>query len=135
MSPQPEAAVGAPLSRVDGRLKITGKALYAAEHELDGPVHAVIVDSCIGHSRITSLDARAAEAQPGVLGMISHENAPKLPYRDNSGSNNPPGRRLRVFQDNRVLFQGQPSAVTATAGSSMPTSPTSSSLSTRMCPR
>lgn len=37
MSPQPQAAVGAPLSRVDGRLKVTGKALYAAEHEVEGP--------------------------------------------------------------------------------------------------
>ena len=36
MSPQPQAAVGAPLSRVDGRLKVTGKAQYAAEHDVDG---------------------------------------------------------------------------------------------------
>ena len=45
MSPQPQAAVGAPLSRVDGRLKVTGKAKYAADTSLDGVVHAVIVDS------------------------------------------------------------------------------------------
>jgi xanthine dehydrogenase YagR molybdenum-binding subunit len=44
MSPQPQAAVGAPLSRVDGRLKVTGQAEYAAEHDLKGVVHAVIVD-------------------------------------------------------------------------------------------
>ncbi|MEV4364885.1 xanthine dehydrogenase family protein molybdopterin-binding subunit [Nonomuraea sp. NPDC049625] len=111
MSPQPQAAVGAPLSRVDGRLKVTGKALYAAEHDVDGVVHAVIVDSGIGRGRITSIDTRAALAHPGVLRVISHLNAPKLPYRDNSGSNNPPGRRLRVFQDDRVLFYGQPVAV------------------------
>ncbi|MEW1837143.1 xanthine dehydrogenase family protein molybdopterin-binding subunit [Nonomuraea angiospora] len=111
MSPQPQAAVGAPLSRVDGRLKVTGKALYAAEHDVDGVVHAVIVDSSIGRGRITSIDTRAALAHPGVLRVISHLNAPKLPYRDNSASNNPPGRRLRVFQDDRVLFYGQPVAV------------------------
>ncbi|MER7394682.1 xanthine dehydrogenase family protein molybdopterin-binding subunit [Streptomyces sp. NPDC000151] len=111
MSPQPQAAVGAPLSRVDGRLKVTGQALYAAEHNVDGAVHAVIVDSSIGRGRITSLDTRAALAHPGVLRVISHRNAPKLPYRDNSGSNNPPGRRLRVFQDDHVLFHGQPVAV------------------------
>ncbi|MGW0203132.1 xanthine dehydrogenase family protein molybdopterin-binding subunit [Nonomuraea sp. NPDC003201] len=111
MNPQPQAAVGAPLSRVDGRLKVTGKALYAAEHDVDGVVHAVIVDSSIGRGRITSIDTRAALAHPGVLRVISHLNAPKLPYRDNSASNNPPGRRLRVFQDDRVLFYGQPVAV------------------------
>ncbi|WP_030257216.1 xanthine dehydrogenase family protein molybdopterin-binding subunit [Streptomyces violens] len=114
MSPQPQAAVGAPLSRVDGRLKVTGKAKYAAEHNVDGAVHAVIVDATIGRGRITSIDTRAALAQPGVLRVISHRNAPKLPYRDNAmsnKSNNPPGRRLRVFQDDRVLFHGQPVAV------------------------
>jgi xanthine dehydrogenase YagR molybdenum-binding subunit len=73
----------------------------------------VVVDiPGIGHGRITPLDARAAKPSPGG---ISHENAPKLPYRDNSGSNNSPGWRLRDFQDNRVLIQGQPAAVTATA--------------------
>ncbi|MFC5824068.1 xanthine dehydrogenase family protein molybdopterin-binding subunit [Nonomuraea insulae] len=111
MSPQPRAAVGAPLSRVDGRLKVTGQALYAAEHDVNGVVHAVIVDSGIGRGRITSIDTRAALAHPGVLRVISHRDAPKLPYRDNSASNNPPGRRLRVFQDDRVLFHGQPVAV------------------------
>ncbi|MEV4579931.1 xanthine dehydrogenase family protein molybdopterin-binding subunit [Nonomuraea jabiensis] len=111
MSPQPQTAVGAPLSRVDGRLKVTGKALYAAEHDVDGVVHAVIVDSSIGRGRITAIDTRAALAHPGVLRVISHLNAPKLPYRDNTASNNPPGRRLRVFQDDQVLFYGQPVAV------------------------
>ncbi|MFH8895429.1 xanthine dehydrogenase family protein molybdopterin-binding subunit [Streptomyces coeruleorubidus] len=111
MSPQPQAAVGAPLSRVDGPLKVTGKAQYAAEFEVDGVAHAVIVDASIGRGRITGVDTRDAEAVPGVLRVIHHGNAPKLPYRDNPGSNNPPGRRLRVFQDDRVLFHGQPVAV------------------------
>lgn len=111
MSPQPQAAVGAPLARVDGRLKVTGQAQYAAEFDADGAVHAVIVDASIGRGRITSLDTRDAERHPGVLWVISHRNAPKLPYRDNSGSNNIPGRRLRVFQDDKVLFHGQPIAV------------------------
>lgn len=111
MSPQPQAAAGAPLSRVDGRLKVTGKALYAAEHDVEGAVHAVIVDASIGRGSITSIDTGHAEAHPGVLRVISHRNAPKLPYRDNPGSNNPAGRRLRVFQDDQVLFHGQPVAV------------------------
>ncbi|MEV0221349.1 xanthine dehydrogenase family protein molybdopterin-binding subunit [Streptomyces sp. NPDC050704] len=111
MSPQPQAAVGAPLSRVDGRLKVTGKAVYAAESDVDGAVHAVIVDASIGRGRITSVDTGDAEKHPGVLRVIHHRNAPKLPYRDNAGSNNMPGRRLRVFQDDKVLFHGQPVAV------------------------
>lgn len=112
MSPQPQAAVGAPLSRVEGRLKVTGQVRYSAEHDVKGAVHAVIVDASIGRGRITAIDTRTALAQPGVLRVIHHGNAPKLPYRDNPASNNPPGgRRLRVFQDDWVLFRGQPVAV------------------------
>ncbi|AVV46351.1 acylaldehyde oxidase [Streptomyces sp. P3] len=120
MSRQPQSAVGAPLSRVDGRLKVTGKAEYAADlgqartaagegtPVIDGLVHAVIVDSGIGLGRITDIDTRAAEAQPGVLTVITHRNAPRLPPYDGVW---PPGRRLRVFQDDRVRFFGQPVAV------------------------
>lgn len=112
MSPQPQAAVGAPLSRVEGRLKVTGQVRYSAEHDVKGVVHAVIVSASIGLGRITAIDTRRAEAHAGVLRVIHHGNAPKLPYRDNPASNNPPaGRRLRVFQDDQVLFHGQPVAV------------------------
>ncbi|MGP3920283.1 xanthine dehydrogenase family protein molybdopterin-binding subunit [Nonomuraea sp. 10N515B] len=112
MSPQPQAAVGAPLSRVEGRLKVTGQAKYAAEHDIGGVVHAVVVDSSVARGRITGIDARAALAQPGVLKVITHLNAPRLAYRDNPVSLAPRGgRRLRVFQDDRVQFFGQPVAV------------------------
>ncbi|GGK67029.1 xanthine dehydrogenase family protein molybdopterin-binding subunit [Streptomyces flaveus] len=111
MSPQPQAAVGAPLSRVDGRLKVTGKARYAVDHEIAGAVHAVIVDSSIGRGRITGIDTRAALDHAGVLKVISHVNAPKLPYQRNPLPTAPPGERLHVFQDDKVHFHGQPVAV------------------------
>ncbi|MEV0623662.1 xanthine dehydrogenase family protein molybdopterin-binding subunit [Nonomuraea sp. NPDC050404] len=119
MSPQPQDAVGAPLSRVDGRLKVTGQAAYAADHGtahgIDGIVHAVVVTSSVGRGRITAIDASAAEAQSGVLKVLSHRNAPTLPYRPNPGSLNLPGERLHVFQDDEVRFHGQPvAAVIAT---------------------
>jgi xanthine dehydrogenase YagR molybdenum-binding subunit len=111
VSQQPQVAVGTPQSRVDGRLKVTGQAAYAADHRVDGVVYAAIVDSTVGRGRITGVDAREAQDQPGVLAVISHLNAPRLAYRPNSGSNNPDGARLRVFQDDQVLFHGQPVAV------------------------
>ncbi len=108
----PRAAVGTPQSRVDGRLKVTGRARYAADHPADGVLHAAVVDSSVGRGRITGIDDRAALAHPGVHRVISHLNAPRLPYLDNPGSNNPaPNSRLRVFQDDRVRFFGQPVAV------------------------
>jgi xanthine dehydrogenase YagR molybdenum-binding subunit len=109
---QPQTAVGTPQSRVDGRLKVTGHATYTADHATEGVVFAAVVDSGVGRGRITGVDTRAATAQSGVLRVISHLNAPRLPYLDNPGSNNPgPNTRLRVFQDDRVRFFGQPVAV------------------------
>lgn len=109
---QPQIAVGTPQSRVDGRLKVTGAASYAADHAIEGVAYAVIVDSTVGRGRITAVDTGDALAHPGVLQVFSHANAPRLAYRDNEGgSNNPPGTRLKVFQDDRVLFFGQPVAV------------------------
>ncbi|MFI0449728.1 xanthine dehydrogenase family protein molybdopterin-binding subunit [Actinomadura sp. 6N118] len=103
-----QAAVGAAVPRVDARLRVTGRAKYAADNSPDGVVHAVIVDSSVGRGRITGIDARAAEAQTGVLKVISHLNAPKLPP---IGGGFPPGQRLRPFQDDRIRFFGQPVAV------------------------
>ncbi|MDQ0957053.1 xanthine dehydrogenase YagR molybdenum-binding subunit [Streptomyces sp. B4I13] len=111
MSQQPQSAVGAPLSRVDGRLKVTGQAKYAADHDIEGVLHAVVVDSSVGRGRITGIDTRGAEAQPGVLKVITHLNAPRLAYHDTPAGIRPPGQRLRVFQDDAVRFFGQPVAV------------------------
>ncbi|GAB2966867.1 xanthine dehydrogenase family protein molybdopterin-binding subunit [Streptomyces pseudoechinosporeus] len=108
MSPQPQAAVGAAVPRVDARLRVTGQAKYAADNNPDGVVHAVIVDSSVGRGRITGIDTRAAEAEKGVLKVISHLNAPELPPVEGQW---PPGKPLQPFQDDRIRFFGQPVAV------------------------
>jgi xanthine dehydrogenase YagR molybdenum-binding subunit len=105
---QPQAAVGASVPRVDARLRVTGRSKYAGDNNPDGVVHAVIVDSTVGRGRVAGVDARAALAQPGVLKVLSHLNAPKLPPR--TGWWPPPGA-VRPFQDDRVRFFGHPVAV------------------------
>ncbi|MEV0640443.1 xanthine dehydrogenase family protein molybdopterin-binding subunit [Streptomyces sp. NPDC050619] len=105
---QPQAAVGASVPRVDARLRVTGRSKYAGDNSPDGVVHAVIVDSTVGRGRITGIDAGAAEAQTGVVKVISYLNAPKLPPLEGWY---PPPSTLRAFQDDRVRFFGQPVAV------------------------
>jgi xanthine dehydrogenase YagR molybdenum-binding subunit len=73
-------AVGQPLSRVDGRLKVTGGARYAADHHLPGLVHAVIVSSTVSRGSVASMNTDAASAAPGVLRVLSDFGAVKLPY-------------------------------------------------------
>jgi xanthine dehydrogenase YagR molybdenum-binding subunit len=105
-------SIGQPLPRVDGRAKVTGAARYAAEFDQPGQAHAVVVTSTVGLGRIRAIDAAAVAAMPGVLAIISHENAPRLPYREHKGFIDPnEGERLHVLQDDQVRFFGQPVAV------------------------
>ncbi|UOQ74517.1 xanthine dehydrogenase family protein molybdopterin-binding subunit [Hymenobacter cellulosilyticus] len=107
-------SVGQPLSRVDGRLKVTGQARYAAEHAVPGVVHGVLLTSAIARGRIKSLDTTAAEKAPGVLAILTHRNSPGVPaYQDAQANNNPrlAGREIRVFHDEQIHFSNQPVAL------------------------
>ena len=106
--------VGQSVSRVDGPAKVTGQATYAAEFKLRNLAHAALVTSTIAKGWILGVDASAAEHAPGVLAVIWHENAPKLPY--NPLEKRPmvdpqAGEQLRVFQGPEVMFAGQPVAL------------------------
>ena len=103
------AIIGKPVSRVDGRQKVTGSATYAAEFDVPGLAHAVIVRSAIASGRIASIDSTAAERAPGVIAVVTHRNAPRLAYRPHKGLPDAAvGERLHVLQDDRANHQGQP---------------------------
>ena len=70
--------IGKPRDRVDARVKVTGAARYAAENNMKGLVHAVVVAATIPSGRIKSIDDSAAKKSPGVLAVITYQNAPKL---------------------------------------------------------
>src|SRR4051794_2822759 len=106
------AFIGQPVSRVDGRRKVTGRATYAAEFEVPGVAHAVIVRSTVANGRVASIDTAAAEASPGVVVVLTYRNAPRLAYREHKGAPDPEvGERLHVLKDDRVSHQGQPVAL------------------------
>ena len=106
------AFIGQPVSRVDGRQKVTGRATYAAEFDQPGQAHGVIVRSTVANGRIASIDGAAAERAPGVVAVLTHRNAPRLAYRAHKGVVDPEvGERLHVLQDDRVNHQGQPIAL------------------------
>ncbi len=72
--------VGQPVDRIDGRFKTTGTARYAYEHHAVAPdaAYGYIVGASIAKGRIRSMDLRAARSAPGVLGIVTAENAGKL---------------------------------------------------------
>jgi xanthine dehydrogenase YagR molybdenum-binding subunit len=106
------AFIGQPVSRVDGRQKVTGAATYAAEFDQPGQAHGVIVRSTVANGRIAAIDNAAAERAPGVVAVLTYRNAPRLAYRPHKGAVDPAvGERLHVLQDDRVSHQGQPIAL------------------------
>src|ERR1700731_4271987 len=71
------APIGLPLDRVDGQLKVTGRATYAFEYATQGgAAYGVIVPAAIGKGRILGVDVRDAQRAPGVLLVLTKDNAP-----------------------------------------------------------
>ncbi len=104
----------ADLDRVDGRAKVTGSAQYAAEHDLAGLVYGVLATSTITKGTINAIETKAAEKAPGVITVITHLNAPKIPGYDegkNPAKGQSGGKGLRIFNDNVIHFNGQPIAL------------------------
>ena len=106
--------VGKPVDRVDGRLKVTGKALYAIDTPATHAAHAYVVLSTISHGKVLDVDSAAAEKSPGVLAVLSHKNALKLkPQQPTERPIVDPkfGQALPPLQDDLVRFNGQPVAL------------------------
>jgi xanthine dehydrogenase YagR molybdenum-binding subunit len=106
------AAIGQPLDRVDGRMKVTGRATFTADQNIPKLVHAVLVTSTIAKGRIASIDTQAARRVHGVLAVMTHLDKPKLAKDPSEVSpSSPADRAIQLLQDDRVLYSNQPIAV------------------------
>jgi len=105
--------IGQPLSRVDGPLKVAGRARFAAEVPLPGLLYGAIVHSTIARGRIASIDTSAAEAAPGVALVMTYRNAPamKPPALFGSAPDAAGPSSLPVMQDDAIHWNGHPVAV------------------------
>ncbi|QAY76317.1 xanthine dehydrogenase family protein molybdopterin-binding subunit [Sphingosinicella sp. BN140058] len=105
--------VGAPVSRIDGPLKVSGAAPFAAEFPMADMVYAAIAYSNIARGRISELDVGAAEAAPGVVLVMTHRNAPRLKPTPlfMSDPKAAGGDSVPVLQDDRIYWNGQPIAI------------------------
>lgn len=101
------AIIGAPIVRKDGLAKVTGRAHYAAEAQVPGVVHAVLVQSTIAAGTVLAVGTDAAQGMPGVLAILTPQNAPRL---------QPIAPQMQLvpgpaLQDATVAFNGQNIAV------------------------
>lgn len=72
-----EPIMGASPRRIDGRLKVTGQALYAADQHPDGMVFAYGVFSSVASGTLKTLDLENARRSPGVIDILHHGNFPQ----------------------------------------------------------
>src|SRR5207302_5013265 len=102
------ANIGQPLARVDGKLKVTGAAAYAAEFVRPKLAYGVLIQSAIANGRVSKIDISAAKSAPGVVGILTRENAPQLkPYPDDLTKKGAPGENRVPLQDDEIHYAGQ----------------------------
>ena len=99
--------IGEPLERHDARLKVTGRAQYAAEAPGIDPWYAHLVLSTIANGTVSHIDTLDAQRVPGVVHVMTHANAPRVRYEKTS----PYDHDLLVLQSDRIYHDRQPVAM------------------------
>src|SRR5437899_5189324 len=100
--------IGRNTPRVDGPVKVTGRAQYASDFHFPGMLYAVPVEATIANGRVVKLDTAAAEKMPGVRAIFHRANIGKI-FRSVKG----PGfeglcdERRPPFEDDVVRYYGQ----------------------------
>ncbi|HWO68256.1 MAG TPA: xanthine dehydrogenase family protein molybdopterin-binding subunit [Umezawaea sp.] len=95
--------IGRETDRVDGPLKVTGGARYAADHRPEGLLHGHLVQATVGRGAVRAMDVSRAEAAPGVVAVFT----PFRPLPLNPPSPQQSGENYSALQDTAVRFRGQ----------------------------
>jgi xanthine dehydrogenase YagR molybdenum-binding subunit len=102
------SVIGEPITRIDGKLKVTGGAKYAADYPIEKLAYGVAVSSTIANGKIARIDSAKAEKMPGVLAVFHHGNFDKL-YRPAGAfeDQSRPGESRPPFEDENIYYYGQ----------------------------
>ncbi|MGQ9368386.1 xanthine dehydrogenase family protein molybdopterin-binding subunit [Azospirillum sp. ST 5-10] len=105
-APAPKRNMGAPVPRIDARLKVTGAARYPADHPVANLAHGVLVTSAVARGRITRIDVADAAAVPGVIEVLTHENVrglKPLEFGLNGATSIAPLQDARIWHDGQII--------------------------------
>lgn len=105
-APPPGPNQGAPVPRIDARLKVTGEARYAADLPVANLAHGVLVTSDIARGEVHALSLDAARATPGVLDIVSYGDVDGLrrpEFGNSSQSALGPLHQRRIFHDGQIM--------------------------------
>jgi xanthine dehydrogenase YagR molybdenum-binding subunit len=108
-----QGVLGQPLPRVDGPLKVSGRATYAYEYAGQGQAaYGFIVGATIADGRVVAVDTAEASGLPGVLLVMTSKNAPKQgPYDPSVPKDSQAYAAAKPFLvDDKVRYFGEPVA-------------------------
>ena len=104
----PTSPIGRDTPRVDGPLKVTGKAQYASDFHFPGQLYAVPVEATIASGRVARLDTAAAEKMPGVRAIFHRGNIGNISRSAlGQGFEGIIDERRPPFEDDVVRYYGQ----------------------------
>ena len=98
--------IGRDTPRVDGPLKVSGKAKYTSDFHFPGLLYAVPVEATIANGRVVKLDTVVAAKMPGVRAIFHRENIGKI-FRSTPGHKGTCDERRPPFADDVVRYYGQ----------------------------
>lgn len=99
-----QGTIGKPVDRIEGPVKVTGVAPYAAEFTADNIAEGVLVTAAIPKGEVLSIDERSALGMDGVIAVISDKRMTARPAQGGAGE-------APVQHVERVEYWGQPIAL------------------------
>ncbi|RZA24966.1 MAG: xanthine dehydrogenase family protein molybdopterin-binding subunit [Proteobacteria bacterium] len=105
--------VGQARNRVEGPVKVSGEARYAAEYKEEGLLYGYVLSSGIAKGKILSIDLTEANKVPGLVAIYSHLHRPQASKRSHkySDEDKAHGEHFRPLLDDKIVYSGQPIAL------------------------
>ena len=114
MSADPNAGrgqIGARVPRVEDARLLSGRAMYVGDITLPRMLHVAFVRAWPAHARISSINASAAQSQPGVVAVLTARDLPEVGMTDGTLIENLAKTRQPAIAKDRVRFGGEVVAV------------------------
>ncbi|MBW2230687.1 MAG: xanthine dehydrogenase family protein molybdopterin-binding subunit [Deltaproteobacteria bacterium] len=102
--------VGRRVRRVEDAALLTGRTEFIDDVVLPRMVHAAILRSPFPHAHVTGIDTREAEALPGVIAIITGEDAARWSHPAQAS---PEGWGTHCIATEKVRYVGEPVAAVA----------------------
>src|ERR1051326_1856992 len=103
-------SIGKARPRIDGRLKVTGAALYPSDIAVANSAYAFLVTSTIAKGHIHAFHLNAARAVPGFLDILTYENT-KGAFKTQPNPGGVSGGATTTLETSRIWHDGQIVAV------------------------